>query len=87
MSGLALFPRPRRNRQSVRGTILHVELGRRTAWLYGAQVKGLINAVDAPSQWDPAHRTWTVSVTRVDDVIAWAEHRQHRVITVKRVAR
>ncbi len=87
MSTLALFPKPGRRRQRVPGTVLHIEVGRRTAWLYGAHVKALINAVDAPSQWDPARRTWMVSITRADDVIAWAEHRERRVVTVKPVQR
>ncbi len=87
MTDLALFSRPNRKRHPVRRTVLHVEVGRRTAWLYGAHVKALINAVDAPSQWDPARRTWMVSITRADDVIAWAEHRERRVVTVKPVQR
>ncbi len=87
MSTLALFPKPSRKRSPVRGSTLHVEVGRRTCWLHGMHVKALINAVAVPSQWDPARRTWMVSIKRVDDVIAWAEYKQRRVITVEAVQR
>ena len=87
MSTLALFLKPGHRHQSVRGTVLHIKVGRRTAWLYGAHVKALINAVHAPSQWEPVWRTWMVPVNRADDVLAWAEYKQHRVVTVKAVQR
>lgn len=87
MSDLALFTKPSRRRSTARGTALRVEVGKRTCWLYGAGIKPIIMAVGAPSQWDSARRCWMVSVNRIDDVMAWAEHRERRFLTVEAVAR
>lgn len=87
MTDLALFTKPTKRRTSGRGTALTVEVGKRTCWLHGTAVKAIINAVGAPSQWDPNRRCWMVSVNRVDDVIAWAEYRHRRFVTVEAVER
>lgn len=79
------FPRQTRRRQHT--AALNIERGRRTAWLRGGGEKAILDAVGAPSQWDPRHRCWMTSVTRLDDVLAFVEYKQRRVVTVTTVDR
>ena len=64
---------------------LHVENGpqRFTAWLYGGGLKGLCERANVPHLWDRQARTWKVPRSRVDDVIAYAEHCEGRFVTVE----
>src|SRR4051794_39470339 len=67
--------------------VLHVELYRNTARLFGGQVRPLLDlaGVDA-RMYDRALGCRTVPVNRVDDVICAAEYRQSRFVTVEEVA-
>jgi hypothetical protein len=88
MTELTLFnPTPKRRGTSVHGTTLRVEVGRRTCWLYGPGVRPVLDAVGAPRQWDHTRRWWMTAVDRADDVIAWAEYKQRRHVTVEAVQR
>jgi hypothetical protein len=89
MADPALFPRAAaRRKRRPRGLTLHVECGRRTAWLRGERVQGLLDRAQITArQWDPQHRCWSISITRADDVITAAEHLERRVVTVEAVER
>lgn len=66
---------------------LHVEVGRRTAYLHGARIVPALNRLGIPKQWDPARRCWSVPVDRADDLIAYCEHNQRRAVTVEAAPR
>lgn len=67
---------------------LHVEVGRRSAWIHGDKVFELLDAVGIERrQWDHLRRVWCVPVQFADDVISWAEWRQRRVVTCEAVER
>jgi hypothetical protein len=67
---------------------LHVEVGRRTAWLYGDKVFALLDDVGIEQrQWSPTERVWMIPVQHADDVMAFAEWRQRRVVTCEAVER
>jgi hypothetical protein len=86
MSAPALFPKPRR-RRSAPG-VLHIEVGKRTAWLYGNRVVELLNRAQIDQrQWDHRRRCWMVPAGRADDVATAAELFQRRTVTVKQVDR
>ncbi|MGR7023749.1 hypothetical protein [Geodermatophilus sp. URMC 62] len=88
MSTPALFPRPRRGRTRPRPTLLHIEVGRRTAWLHGDRVVALLDAAQITQRpWDHRRRAWMVPASRADDVVTAAEHFQHCTVTVKAVDR
>lgn len=80
----ALFAGPRRKTNRTRGRTLHVQIITRfTACLRGPHLVGLIDGAQIPKQWSPVHRCWTISRRRVDDVIAYAEHAEGRVVTIE----
>lgn len=67
---------------------LHVEVGRRTAWLFGAKVFDLLDKVGLERrQWDHERRVWMIPVQYADDVMAWAEWKQRRLVTCEAVER
>ncbi|GAA3172744.1 hypothetical protein GCM10010531_27840 [Blastococcus jejuensis] len=72
---------------------LHVECGRRTAWLYGGRAKHLIESAaqrsgaPIPSMWDHLRRLWIVPIDRADDILVYAEHVEGRFTTVEAVDR
>lgn len=71
---------------------LLVEVGRRTVWLRdgerGDRVFALLNAAQVEQrQWDSGRRCWMVSVSRADDVIAFAEYAERWSIAVEAVDR
>ncbi len=68
---------------------LHVEAGRRTAWLYGEKVFALLDAVGIEQrQWDHSgRRVWMIPMQYADDVMAYAEWKQRRVVTCEAVDR
>lgn len=72
---------------------LHVEVGRRTAWLYGGRAKQLIETAaqragsPCPSMWDHRLRVWMVPIDRADDILVYAEHVEGRFTTVEAVDR
>jgi hypothetical protein len=72
---------------------LHVEVGRRTAWLYGGRAKQLIEmsaqraGTPCPSMWDHRRRVWMIPIDRTDDILVYAEHVEGRFTTVEAVTR
>lgn len=81
-------PAQRRPRDGVATQTLHVLVGpRHTAWLIGGRVPSLLRHLDVPTQFDHAKRLWSIPVNRVDDVLAYAEHAEHRFVTVEAVDR
>lgn len=85
----------RRDPWSSKGTrslrTLHVEVGARTAWLYGRDGRDIFALLDELGldrrQWDQARRVWMVPIQHADDVMAWAEWKQRRVVTCEAVDR
>jgi hypothetical protein len=69
-----------RDRRSSART-LHLEVGRRTVWLYGGQVRQLIDracrraGTEPRTQWDHRRRVWRIPVDRADDLLS-RHHRQ-----------
>jgi hypothetical protein len=70
---------------------LHVEVGARTAWIYGRDGQDVFALLDAVGidrrQWDAERKVWMVPVAYADDIMAWAEWRQRRIVTVEAVDR
>lgn len=67
---------------------LRVEVGRHTAWLFGEKTFDLLDAVGIEQrQWDHKQRVWMIPVQYADDVMAWAEWRQRRVVTCEVIDR
>ncbi len=67
---------------------LHVEAGRRTAWIYGAKTFELLDAVGIERrQWDHQRRVWMIPIQFTDDLMAYAEWKQRRVVTCEAVER
>lgn len=67
---------------------LHVECGRRTAWLYGGRVKQLIERAGLErSMFDHSRKVWMIPIDRADDVMVYAEHFEGRFTTVEAVDR
>lgn len=84
MSDLKLFTTPRRKTNRTRGRSLHVELAKNSAVLFGPHLVGLIEGAQIPArQWNPARRTWMISRFRINDLIAYAEEIEGRVVTVE----
>lgn len=80
----ALFAGPRRRTNRTRGRTLRIQLvTRHTAALHGAHLVGLVDGAQIPRQWSPVLRTWTVPRRRVEDLVAYAEHAEGRVVTVE----
>lgn len=54
-----------------------VELGRRSAWIYGrgADVVPALKACRSPRQWNDTLRCWSVPISHVSDVLAAIENR------------
>ncbi len=81
----------RRTRSTAAPRTLRVEVGARTAWLYGRDGRDVFTLLDEVGvqqrQWDWQRRVWMVPISRADDVIAWAEYRQRRLVTVEAVDR
>jgi hypothetical protein len=61
---------------------LHAAIDKNTATLYGGRVGELLLQLGLPRMYDRTTKAWTVSVNRLDDVLAFAEYRQHRIVTV-----
>ena len=80
---------PPRKSRARRARHLHVEVGRRSAWLQvdGAGLLAVLDDVATPRQWDYRRRVWSVPIARVDDVLARAEHGLGWNITLEAVDR
>lgn len=70
---------------------LHVEVGARTAWIYGRDGQDVFALLDEVGierrQWSTAERVWMIPVQYADDVMAWAEWKQRRTVTCEAVDR
>lgn len=70
---------------------LHVEVGRRTAWLYGRDGRDVFALLDEVGlerrQWDWERKAWMVPLASADDVMSYAEWRQRRTVTCEAVDR
>lgn len=87
MSDLKLFSIPRRKTNRKRGRTLHVERwGRYTDIARGPHLVGLLDGAGIPRQWLPDADTWAYPTNRRDDLLAYAEHSEGRVITIERAA-
>jgi hypothetical protein len=62
---------------------LHAEIDKNTATLYGGRVGELLLQLGVPRIYNRSAKAWTVSVNRLDDVLAFAEFRQHRIVSVE----
>lgn len=62
---------------------LHAEIDRNTATLYGGRIRELLLELGVPRMYDRTAKAWTVSVNRLDDVLAFAEYRQRRIVSVE----
>jgi hypothetical protein len=79
---------PMSTRRRMPALTLHVEVGKRTAWLHGERIVELLDAAQVERrQWDWQRRLWMVPIDRADDVITYAEWRQRRVVTVEAIDR
>ena len=81
---LSLFEEP-----SQRATV-RVEIGRRSAWLYGAGLSRYLEELDIPRQWDwhpDRKRVLMCPVDRVGDLLALLEHRDKRIAELTTVDR
>jgi hypothetical protein len=70
---------------------LHVEVGRYTAWIYGRDGRDIFTLLDEVGlerrQWDQDRRVWMIPMQFADDVMAYAEWKQRRVVTCEAVER
>lgn len=83
------FPRPVRRRGRRSGPV-RIEVGARSAWLYGAGLAAVLDELKVPRMrdWRPDRKgTLQCPVDRVDDVLAIIEHREGRIVDVAAVDR
>ncbi len=67
---------------------LHVTVNRHTARLYGEGIFALLDEVGIERrQWDHRDRVWMIPIQYADDVMAWAEWKQRRVVTCEAIDR
>jgi hypothetical protein len=70
------------NRERWGSRTLHVIVHRNTAWLHGERVFELLDQVGVERrQWDYRERVWMIPIQHADDVMAYAEWKQRRVVT------
>ncbi|MDQ6875796.1 MAG: hypothetical protein M3042_12135 [Actinomycetota bacterium] len=68
--------------------VVRVEVGRRSAWLWGAGVHRALQATSTPFMRCPVYRTFTVPIDGLSDVLAYLEHaRGRRVVELVEVDR
>ncbi len=59
------------------GTV-RVEVGKRSAWLYGKGVKAALDATQSPRMRCPVFKTFTMPIDMLTDVVAYLEHSRRR---------
>lgn len=74
---LHLFPRLTRGNGAI-----HIEVVKRSAYVTGAGAWGLVQALGLPSMKCPHRKTLMIPASRVDDLVAFIEHRTHRLVDV-----
>ncbi len=67
--------------------VVEVEIGRRTAYFTGTGVASVLDELGIPRMRDPISKRVCCPIDRADDVIAYMEHRLHRVVTLVAVDR
>ena len=79
-----------RYQTSTERATVRVEVGRTTAWLYGAGLARMLDELEVPRMWDwhpDRKRVLMCAVDRVADLLALLEHRDRRVVEVVAVDR
>ncbi len=72
----------------VAGRGVHIEVGRRSAWLYGRGLHAAVNKLRIPFMWCPRFKCLTVPIDHVGDLLAYLEHgERRRHVTVEAVDR
>jgi len=67
---------------------VHVEVGRRSAWLDGYGLRAPLEELDIPFMRDPTRRKiLTVPIDRLGDLLALLEHRDRRIVELTAVDR
>lgn len=69
---------------------VRVEVGRRSAWLYGAGLVRYLDELEVPRQWDwhpDRKRALMCPTDKVGDLLALLEHRDRRVVELTTVDR
>lgn len=65
-----------------------IEVGRRTARLYGRGLTALLDRIGSPRMWDPVDRKiLTCPAGRVAELVDLLERREHRTVEVVAVDR
>jgi hypothetical protein len=83
------FPHSVRRRGRRSGAV-RIEVGARSAWLYGVGMAGVCDELGIPRMrdWHPGRKgTLMCPVNRVDDVLAVLEHREGRTVDLSAVDR
>lgn len=83
-SSPTLFAKPKRRTNRVRGRSLTIRPHRRHSNLaFGSHLAGLLEGAGIPRQWCHEERAFMFPANRTDDLIAFAEHVEGRVVTVE----
>lgn len=80
------FPKPKRRRSSDR-TLRIAAYRKHSHIARGPHIVRLFEGSGIPHQWCPDARAWMFPADRADDLIAYAEHVEGRVVTVEAVDR
>ena len=79
--------RPRHEPDRAAGRHVHIEVGRRSAWLHGRGLHAAVNKLHIPSMWCPYYRCLSIPAAHVDDLLAYLESGRRRYVTVEAVDR
>lgn len=66
---------------------VHIEVGRRSAWIRGWGLAAVADEIDCPRMWCPWEKCLTVPIDRVDDLLAIVETRGRRYVELVAVDR
>lgn len=77
------MPDPSPRVRSRRRGVVHIDVGRRSAWLTGAGLAAVLDDLGVPHMRCPHRHQLTCPIDRLDDVIAYLEHRDGRRIEVE----
>lgn len=80
------FPKQARRRSTDR-TLRIAAYRKHSHIARGPHVVRLFEGSGIPRQWCPEERAWMFPADRTDDLIAYAEHVEGRVVTVEEAAR
>lgn len=74
-------------KRRLQSRVVQVEVGKRSAWLHGTGLSAALDATGIPRMWCPFQKALTCPIDRVDDLLAYLEHRDGRVIDLMAVDR